>query len=202
MRTRFYLGLDLGQASDFTALAIGEKIEPSPDRPRDEYTLRLVHLHRWPLGTSYVSMAEELAAALSMPPLWKNCALAIDETGVGRGVADLFDRLRVDIQRVTIVAGVQQTKVDRSFHVPKKDLIGLLLVLLEQRRLEIVRSLPEASTLIGELSNYRQRRSPTGYQSFSAREGEHDDLVLATSLSAWAVDYVGVMPMAWKTSVR
>lgn len=195
--TTYYAGLDLGQAADFTALSIAQKMPPPPDGGRDEYQLFLGHLQRWPLGTSYVKMAEDMAALLSLPPLRGDTTLALDETGVGKGVCDIFDRLGLDILRVTITSGEQRTQERRSYHVPKKDLVGGLLVLLEQRRLHVAQSLPEASSLVNELMNYRQRRSATGYQSFDAREGQHDDLVLAAALSAWAVDSAPALPFGW-----
>jgi hypothetical protein len=43
----YFLGLDLGQAGDYTALAALDAVE-RPDGTRS-YGVR--HLHRWPLGT-------------------------------------------------------------------------------------------------------------------------------------------------------
>ena len=56
----YYVGLDLGQAQDYTALSVVERSEkfpvgslPDPSvTPREaHYAVR--HLRRWPLGTPY-----------------------------------------------------------------------------------------------------------------------------------------------------
>jgi hypothetical protein len=189
----YVAGLDLGQSKDSTALCIGERIDP----PRGEWIFKVSYLQRWPLGISYVRMAEDLARLLARPPLRDDCTLAIDETGVGRAVGDIFARLGVGLTRVTITAGTQETEPEYGcFHVPKKDLIDGAKVLLEQRRLQVVRSLPEASTLVDELMTYQQATSATGYTSFNAREGKHDDLILAVAIAAWLAGRSGSI-FAW-----
>ena len=43
---RFYVGLDLGQSRDYTAVVVAEKIEPSEPSGRD-YELHIRHLERF-----------------------------------------------------------------------------------------------------------------------------------------------------------
>ena len=81
---RYFLGLDLGQAADYTALAIVRRTatqldSPSPcggggyprvagvrgEGPRYE----VVGLTRFPLGTPYAAIAERVASLLARPPL-------------------------------------------------------------------------------------------------------------------------------------
>jgi hypothetical protein len=74
-----------------------------------------------------------------------------------------------------------------SIHVPKKELIATLQVLLQTRRLQIAPSLHDAPILVRELENYRVKISPARNEIFEPwREGQHDDLVLAVALAAWA----------------
>jgi hypothetical protein len=40
------------------------------------------------------------------------------------------------------------------WHVPKKELVGNLQVLLQSRRLQVAKDLPESAVLIGELNGY------------------------------------------------
>jgi len=53
----YFAGLDLGQAQDFTALAVVERTRgpnSNPNRPdtrKCRFNVR--HLHRWPLGTVF-----------------------------------------------------------------------------------------------------------------------------------------------------
>jgi hypothetical protein len=48
---------------------------------------------------------------------------------------------------------------DYSFAVPKKDLASHVQVLLQQRRLKIARSLPDAEMLVSELQTFRVKPS-------------------------------------------
>ena len=74
-----------------------------------------------------------------------------------------------------------------GFRVPKRDLITVTQVLLQDGRLKVAASLPEAETLRRELLNFRVKINPqTAHDSYEHwREGEHDDLVLSVSMGAW-----------------
>src|SRR5262249_4373950 len=135
----YFVGLDLGQASDYTALAVVERTEPVQDdlfpRPA-QYAVR--HLQRWPLGTPYTSIVQEVGARLDRP-LLRGCWLVVDNTGVGRAVSDLFRQSLADQSRrprpparlvpVTITAGFHARTEAGGWHVPKRDLAGVLAVL-------------------------------------------------------------------------
>jgi hypothetical protein len=70
--------------------------------------------------------------------------------------------------------------------LPKKELVGCLQVLLQARRLQVPRSLPEAVLLGKELENFKIRPPSVKEDDLAAwREGPHDDLVLAIALAAW-----------------
>src|SRR5262249_40276814 len=97
--TSFVLGLDLGQARDHTALVVVERrTGPDPARPGQRAQLFDVrHVQRLQLGTPYVapagmpSVAGNVKALLALPPLaGSSPLLAVDQTGVGRGVVDLL----------------------------------------------------------------------------------------------------------------
>ena len=61
----YLIGLDLGQARDYSALAVVERArEPHPDgggRLVSRYAVR--HLRRWPLGTSTRSETRQRSSA-------------------------------------------------------------------------------------------------------------------------------------------
>ncbi len=62
-----------------------------------------------------------------------------------------------------------------------------LQVLLQTRRLRIAQALPEAAILTKELETFQVKITAAANETFGAwREGQHDDLVLATGLAAWA----------------
>src|SRR5262249_55471850 len=81
---------------------------------------------------------------------------------------------------------------DGSWHVAKKELVSGLQVLLQTRRLQIARALPEADLLVKELQNFRVKVTVAANGVFEAwREGQHDDLVLATALACWWAEQFG-----------
>jgi hypothetical protein len=69
--------------------------------------------------------------------------------------------------------------------VPKLTLISRIQSLLHEGNLKILRTLPEAETLVRELQDYRTEYSPTGHLAFNARVGRHDDLLLALAVAVW-----------------
>jgi hypothetical protein len=183
----FYCGLDLGQASDYTALAIGERIAPFDDRSDSTYHFR--HIERLPLGTSYPAIVSHVARLVNSPQLQGRTTLALDYTGVGRPVFDMFTKARLtcDLRGVSVHGGDAVTWDWRTVGVPKRDLIAATQVLLQTKRLEIAGTLPDTATLVSELQNYQVKIDPvTAHDSYAAwREGGHDDLVFAVCLACW-----------------
>ena len=67
MRDRHLFGLDLGQAQDYTALAVAQQtMHPAQPRFIRAYAFR--HLQRWPLGTSYPQIVADVAGMLTKVP--------------------------------------------------------------------------------------------------------------------------------------
>ena len=102
----FYLGLDLGQRHDPTAIAVVEKI----GRALAAVQLRVRHLERVPLGTPYPGVVERVREITRHGELAGRCALAVDGTGVGAPVVDMLRaaRLGCEISAVTITGGERQ----------------------------------------------------------------------------------------------
>jgi len=186
MRTPFIIGLDLGQTKDFTALAVLEQTAraDSSGLAPPEYALR--HLRRFPLGTPYTEIVPTVARLASSEPV-REAPLIVDQTGVGRAVVDMLYQAAGWVVPVTITGGHAVTQVeDRSWHVPKKELVTSLQVIMQSRRLQIARSLPDAATLVRELQNFQVKITAAANETFGVwRDGQHDDLVLAVALAAW-----------------
>jgi len=197
-RREYFVGLDLGQAADYTTLAI---VERSAIRPWDARQYAVRYLQRWPLGTPYPVLVDEVAGLMLGTPLKRAAKLLIDATGVGRAVTDLFRSagFGVEVVAVTITAGleVRGDSGGQEYRVPKRDLVGVVSVLLQHGRLKIAKSLPEAATLVNELREFRVRISDAGRDSYGAwRDGTHDDMVLATALALWYAEHGGA-PGSW-----
>jgi hypothetical protein len=102
----------------------------------------------------------------------------IDETGVGRAVADLFDNAGLKPVRISITAGSEVTaQGTRRWHVSKTSLISTLDARLHTGELRFAASLHEASALAEELKDFRRHVSVAGRYSYEARVGKNDDLV-------------------------
>src|SRR4051812_47735692 len=115
----FFIGLDLGQTTDFTALAIIERASDS---------LALRHLQRFPLGTPYTTIVPAIARLGGTPPLQGRCVLTVDQTGVGRPVVEMLVKATAcRVVPVTITSGRTVTVAeDGGLHVPKKELLTCL----------------------------------------------------------------------------
>jgi hypothetical protein len=189
----YFTGLDLGQARDFTAVAVLERRTlPDPQAPGravGHYAVR--HLERFPLGTTYTAVCPRLAQLFAQPPL-AGSILAVDQTGVGRPVVDLLrgTKIQARILPVTITAGHQATTADGGgWLVPKKELVSTLQVLLAARRLQVAPTLAEAPTLVRELLQFQVKVTRAAHETFGTRlEGQHDDLVLAIALAVWSAE--------------
>lgn len=182
---KYFLGLDLGQTRDYTALAV---VQRHADLPKARYDLR--HVERFPLGTSYPDIVERVAGVLDRAPLSGSSSLAVDATGVGAPVVDLLRalRMRASMAAITITGGDSVTREEgNAFKVPKRDLVSTLQVLLQCGRLKIAQSLPLADIVVKELLNFHVTINvKTAHDSYSAwREGTHDDLVLAVAMACW-----------------
>jgi len=183
------LGLDLGMQQDYTALAVLERVwrlDREKNRHFGHFAVR--HLQRWPLGTSYTQIVVDVHGLVQRPPL-VNPLLAVDETGVGAAVVDMFKPTREFARlRPILITGGHETN---GFHVPKKELVGTLQVLLQTRRLKIA-PLPEREILTQELLNFRVKVTLAANETFEAwRERDHDDLVLALAIAAWLAEQEG-----------
>jgi len=205
----FFMGLDLGQAADFTALSILE-YQQEPRR----FTIR--HLQRFPLGTPYPAMVDR---CIEIRQQLKGGAICIDATGVGRPVLDLFYEKGLTPVAITITGGdIARSRAEvevaakksaglfytpslrekMSWTVPKRDLVGALLVSFQNHELKISSAIPDSKTLVDEILNFRMKISTkTGHDSYEAwREGQHDDLVLSVALPVWFLVKTGRKPGA------
>jgi hypothetical protein len=173
---RYLVGLDLGQRDDWTALAILEH-----DGAAD--LLNLVRLER-ARGMSYPRIARLVRDTMAALP--EDSRLLVDTTGVGRPICDQLDELGVAHTKISIHGGAAVKMLDDgTLSAPKRDLVAALVVRMEQATLRIADGLAHAKTLEQEALGFRMTLSPAGHDAYSAREGAHDDLLLAVALPVW-----------------
>lgn len=240
-----FLGLDLGQVSDYSALVsfIRSREEPesevqehndplmgattivsagvrNKDFKRNLAQYRTGGIKRWENQTPYPSIVWDVLLLCYSPPLM-NCTLVIDHTGVGRPVVDMFQdarvrgvdckqcdgagevdertcpickgarrvKLRANIRPITITAGSGWSVDGSGWRVSKKELVSVLVSLLQSKRLAINPRLEHAKTFVRELESFRVKISSNANETFEAwRERDHDDIVLAAGIAAWTAE--------------
>ena len=121
----YYIGLDLGQKHDFTAIAVIERPEHRLAWMPPPVGLAVRHLERIPLGTPYPRVVERVCAIVRNPKLG-DCRLVVDATGIGVPVVDLFRAggLSGRITAVTITGGESARGTNEVWSVPRKDLLA------------------------------------------------------------------------------
>jgi hypothetical protein len=189
---RYYVGVDLGQAQDYTAVAVIERAElVHPERDpltwsfRSETRFHVRHAERVPLGSPYPEVVEHVRRLVKREPLAGQATVIVDATGVGAPVVDLMRRsgLGCRVIPVVITSGDLESSDGTRYRVPKRDLIAGLQVALQRRRLQVAGTLRAAGALAEELRGMRLRTTSEGYEQYSGRR--HDDLVVALALGWW-----------------
>jgi hypothetical protein len=193
----FFVGLDLGQSRDFTALAVVDWTETAGQWDAANWThekvivQRLRHLERMPLGTPYPEVVERVTEVMESLAESGRCELIVDATGVGRPVVDMLRRESLDCEiRPVMVTGGQSESLDDGYYkVPKRDLIIGLQVLLQTGVMKIADGLQYGPALMKEMADMRVKVTTSGNEQYGAwREGTHDDLVFAVALAGWGAE--------------
>src|SRR5580698_10126959 len=101
----YFVGLDLGQRQDYSAVAVVEREER-----RLAYLapcMRVRHLERMPLGTPYVEVVRRVGEIMRHPALGPWSRLVVDATGVGAPVVEMLRAARpvLRVTAVTITGG-------------------------------------------------------------------------------------------------
>jgi hypothetical protein len=223
MRSSWTIGIDLGQAVDPSAIAavqrlrwhatnaaiLGAQALPGFEliplaaldgkRPPDELHVRA--LKRLPLGVSYIEQMQQIAMLLQTPAL-EGAQVFVDAGGVGRPVIDLFKSVGIRYRPVWITGGRDEQPHEGGFTVPKLHLISRLQAALHSGELKIAKALPEAKAFTRELQEFRATWTESGNLRFNARQGAHDDLLIACAIAVYgATRPVPAMtcniPVAW-----
>jgi hypothetical protein len=206
----FVVGVELGQVSDVTAIAVVESLtlpllrseeirerrwvsvrpvyqapDGSETRQHPPVTFALRHLERIPAGVSYPEILSRVE--FRHRQIGKSVTV-LDATGVGRAAVELF-RQSFSVSVFTLIAGDQMTQDGSNYRIPKRDVMTSTQVLLQTGRLKIARLLPHAALLAREFANFHfkvgQERSE---DVLDWREGPDDDLVLALAIAAWEAE--------------
>jgi len=156
----FYIGVDFGKRVDYSVVSV-------IDKQNEE--LKLVHLHRFPLETSYASVIGYVKTICDRYRIVNK--VMVDQTGVGEYITE-------DMKNSGIpnVEGVILTS-------PKKqEILGFLKQQMQNKTLKI----PYDAELLAELNNEKFELSKDGNIKFYHPEGSHDDKVWSLALAVYA----------------
>ena len=102
---------------------------------------------------------------------FRNALVMLDATGIGDPIADDLLRANVPVEPIKITEPL------------KKELIEKLSIWIEQKKIHL---LPDQTALF-EYENFSYEIGPTGKIRYGAKEGFHDDIVMADALAVWSL---------------
>ena len=206
----FALALELGKASEGSAAALVERVEPpvSPGPvvvPPVKSHFEVKGLCRFAAGTESGQITDSVMKLLSSAPVAEELQRThlktsdgvvrsvhtqfrwvVDQTAVGKPIVDMvLEKLgHPCTDRVIFAGNHTETEVDGLHYIPKNLLISEIEVLLEEGRLKISDQHPLTPDLKNALLNYKEKRSAPSASAIDPwREQAHDDLVLAVGLA-------------------
>ncbi len=160
IKGNFYAGLDLGKHHDPSVLAVVKA---------EQQKLSLIHLHRFPLETSYASI---IGYVKTICDRWQTIhKTLVDQTGVGDYIAE--DMANTGLEGTEGVTFTQETKQEMAQYLKQA---------ISEKRLFI----PYDSELIAELNLERYELTKDGKIRLSHPQGTHDDRFWALAMAAYA----------------
>jgi hypothetical protein len=186
-----FLGIDLGQSRDHTAVAAVAReqrnlgADPATYEPVVETAYSITGIRRLPLGLSYPAIISEIQQIRAKIP--GRAEMVVDATGVGAPVIDLLrERQETAVVPVIFTAGGVERYERGAWRVPKKDLVHGLLITFEASALRIPKNHAHAALLIDELKKMSLKVTGNDHAAYESwREGDHDDMVFALALAVW-----------------
>ena len=183
-----YLGLDLGQRRDHSALAVvqlgwiacGRCPQTFAYRFQPELVIR--SLERFPLGTCYDGLHDVILARIdSIDSAVPEMQLIIDAGGPGPPVVD---RLRksapasLRIRPVIITGGKAENRLPGGYTgIPRRSLVSTILLAIGAKSLRCPQGIKNWSEFLKELVGLKPETTQT------AAHDSHDDLVMAVALA-------------------
>lgn len=211
----YFIGLDLGKSSDYTAAAVVERGGPPGNHHYDVVGLERMKDQMYP---DVITCVQNLVADPALRPRrhypadargperleWAPpSTLVIDSTGVGEPVTDMLLTSPVAALMVPVkVTGGDSFRRGRwpgkssvpAYWVAKGLLCSTAQSLLQGGRLRISPRLKLAETLRDELRGFNVKVTAAGNETYGEwRTGKHDDLVFATAIACWFADLTPVV---------
>jgi len=194
--SKYWLGVDLAQAQDNTALVVVHDeqlpVWAGPNRqalgPRQR-TIVFADKFR---GVSYPDIVNHVLRTMAREPLRGRTKLIIDGSGLGRVVSDLLWEQKVDHLAMQMVAGQNWQRKGRYVNVGKTFLLETLSTLFASGQLEFAEDLPLREDIVAELETFQLEMTAAGNQVIvQGKSGSHHgDLAIALAGAAFASEYL------------
>jgi phage FluMu gp28-like protein len=169
---QYHAGIDFGKLQDHSAIAITKT---------EDNTIKLFHIHEFPLETPYTQVIGHLAKANKKLQLQKTL---IDQTGVGEPILE-----EIRNQGINCAEGLKFTAET------KEQLLTGLKMLMEQEKLAI----PYHRRLCEQINDQQYAYTKTGHLQFSHPPNSHDDMLWSLALAAKA-SKTEAQPKLWVLS--
>ena len=193
--SRFQIAADLGQANDYSAVAvIKDQALPIVDDgkiivgPRER---TIVYADRF-RGVSYVDVVDHLIRLRNAPPFGGKSELAIDGTSIGRVVSDMLWEQNIDHKAVQMTGGQDWTRKGRYVNAGKTFMIENLAVLFAAGEIRFAHDLPLRQEIEEDLASFTTSTTAAGNQIItqSRTSAGHGDLGIALIVGGFASQYL------------
>lgn len=194
---RFFCGVDVGKEIDPSAVCVVEKrwtpvegdVTTQRTDVKTEVQYGVRYLERLELGLSYTVQVAHVRRLVRSPMIRGNVKLIVDGTGCGGPVVDMFRDTGLTPVKIMITSGASWKRTydtyGYGYNISKLALMSRLQVMLHGGDLHVEESLNEWPVLSEEIKNFQMRATDSGNVQLEARQGTHDDLVLALACAVW-----------------
>jgi len=170
------LGWDIAQTTDSSIIAVIEY----DGNPPMYWVRRIVKLQK---GMPYDAQVREVRTLFFE---YHDPCLIIDRTGVGLPICDMIVAGGLQPVQVSLTSGDLVSKPEPGkVNLPKKDMVASITKVIQERRLKVVVGCENAALFRSELKNFQLKVSSSGYNTYNAAPGAHDDTITAIGLCLW-----------------
>jgi hypothetical protein len=147
----------------------------------------VVEAFRLKQGMEYTQIVDAVGCIMADASLKSDAYLVLDATGVGNAVCSIARERGLAFHPLVITAGDGLRKVNDAYRCAKAYMMTQLAAALESGALRICPYIKDASELRKQLEDFQVSITGSGHLTINAKNGGHDDLILATGLA-----YVGL----------
>lgn len=186
-------GMDIGKRLDYSVITILEKYQQFEyrDLGGGKHAIgkpfyNVADQHRLALDTPHTAQVDYVTRLMNNTHLLYNKAptLIVDASGIGESHFDSFIERGLNVYGVVSTAGGKVNLSKRRYTVPRDDITGALILVMENRRLKIPDDLPFKDVLIKELTTFTWKQQGSGFKA-EHESGGHDDTVIALAYPLW-----------------